>query len=119
VRVLSEIWKLLKETVLSFIEDDVDCSGPVNRISQDSIQKNPRQIGARVVPLCVGHLLRTLQGNAALYVDDRYYFHRSRIDDHHLIADHEIFEAAPFRFDFHNGPWKSSKPHGPRHSGAD
>src|SRR5262249_34594132 len=62
--------------------------------------------------------LMTSQATSLLCVQNGHYLHRPRIDDHDLVPDHEIFIAAPCGFDFHNGPRKSSEPHGAWHSGA-
>src|SRR5215472_16227576 len=54
-----------------------------------------------------------------LRLDDRHDFHRPRIHDHNLLADHEILIAAPPRFDCNNARRKSRNPYVTRYSRSD
>jgi hypothetical protein len=75
--------------------------------------------GARIRSQMHASPMMTSQATSLLCVQNGHDFHRPWIDDYDLVPDHEIFISAPCRFDFHNGPRKSSEPHGARHSGAD
>src|SRR5262249_35443728 len=63
-------------------------------------------------------MLMRSHATSLLCVQNGHYFHRPRIDDHDLIPGHEILIAAPRRFNFHNGPRKSSEPHRAWHTGT-
>ena len=81
---------------------------------------DPRQIGRESL-LYQGHYLVRWRCDTTfgLSVDNRDYFQRPRVDNHNFVRDHEIFKAAPCRFDFYDGRRKSYEPHSTRHSSAD